>query len=82
MATKRAVRRKPKSKRKWFRASTKTGWRKDMSMAERRRLVLRSHGGSSLSAAQGMQALANVTQDPETKRKAKADAQYFFGRRK
>jgi hypothetical protein len=49
-----------------------------MPIDKRRRLVLKAHGGDKLASARGLLALANVTKDTETKRKADADAKYFF----
>lgn len=57
---------------------TKTGWRKDMPMVKRRSLVLKAHGNDYLASGRAMQALANLSADKETSRKAGADAKYFF----
>jgi len=65
--------RTPKRKR-WFEPGVKMGWEKDMPMAKRRGLVLKAHGGDYLATARALQALANVTTDRETKKKAKAEA--------
>lgn len=73
-------------KRRWFqkvvaqRLATKgpTGWRKKYPPEKRRRIMIRAHDGDILAAARACQALANVTKDPETKRKARADAKYLF----
>lgn len=62
----------------WFDPQVETGWHKDTDRDLRRRKVLQSHNGDDLSAARGLQALANVTTDPETKREARRDAEYFF----
>jgi hypothetical protein len=64
--------------KKWFDPQVETGWSKDMAMKLRRRKVLQSHDGDELAAAQSMQALANVTQDRETRIKAKQDAEHFY----
>lgn len=72
--------------RYWFgpvaakRLATKghTGWRKRDPAENRRRTMIRAHNGDILAAARACQALANVTRDPETKRKARADAKYLF----
>lgn len=61
---------------------TGTGWRKDAPQEERRRDMLRAHGGDALATARALQALANVSQDPATKRAAAADAAYFYKRHK
>jgi len=59
-----------------------TGWRKEDTQAKRRRIVLRSRGGDLLATARGLQALANLTADKDTARKASADAHYFFAQYK
>jgi len=69
--------RTPKGKQ-WFEPQVETGWRKSQSEAVRRVGVLKAHKGDELTSGRAMQALANVTTDKETKRKAKSDAQYFF----
>ncbi|RKX66379.1 MAG: hypothetical protein DRP42_03275 [Tenericutes bacterium] len=79
------------TKRKWFKKAvykrkpnTLGGWHKWQSARTRRRYALASRPrGWSLKtrylfAARALQALANVTQDPETKRVATADAKYFY----
>jgi len=74
------------AKQYWFgpivakRLATKghTGWRKKDPAEKRRRTMIRAHDGDILAAARACQALANVTKDPETKRKAAADAKYLF----
>lgn len=63
---------------KWFDPQVETGWTKGMRMKERRRRVLKAHKGDELAAARSMQALANVTQDQQTRIKAKSDAEHFF----
>lgn len=63
---------------RWFAAGEPLGWRKTDSMAKRRRIALRNRGGDKLATARALQALANVTEDSETRRKAEADAQYFY----
>lgn len=71
------VGRTPESER-WYEPSVETGWKKNMPMAQRRRLVLRAHGGDNLASGRAMQSLANVTTDGATKKAAQADASYFF----
>lgn len=63
---------------RWYDPGVYTGWRKDMSEKQRRKLALKAHGGDMLSTAQGLQALANVSRDKETCKKARQDAQYFY----
>lgn len=74
-------------KRKWFQVVVakrrgagkgSTGWRKKDPAAKRRRAMLKSHNWNYLAAARACQALANVTRDAETKRKARADAKWLF----
>lgn len=81
MARKRN-KRKDNGERQWFQYAVRrhTGWRKTQSATTRRRLALRAHKGDLLATARALQALANVTTDPETKHKAQADADYFFKR--
>ncbi len=67
----------PKVK-KWYEHGKHTGWEKDQSAAVRRKKALTGHKGDDLAAARQLQALANVTGDPATKRLARADAKYFY----
>jgi len=55
-----------------------TGWRADDPAEVRRRRMIEAHFGDVLAAARACQALANVTKDPDTKKKARADAEYLF----
>jgi len=75
---KRKKRRKAKGKKRWFSSKVESGWKKTQPAGTRRRLLLKAHKGSLLSAARSKQALANVTQDEETKEIALADARFFF----
>ena len=70
-----------KSKKKWFNPKGNlAGWKKTQKASTRRRHAIASTPKNlslrerRLKAARKLQALANVTKDPETKRKAKADA--------
>lgn len=63
---------------KFFEAGEPTGWRKEDTQTQRRRVALASRKGKLLPTARALQALSNVTQDAETRRKARADAQYFY----
>ena len=74
-----------KSKKKWFNPKGNlAGWKKTQKASTRRRHAIASTPKNlslrerRLKAARKLQALANVTKDPETRRKAKADADYFF----
>jgi hypothetical protein len=68
----------PKKKIKWFEPGKRLNWSKTDTQAVRRRNALNSRHGSYLRTARALQALANITQDKDTKRKADADAAYFF----
>ncbi len=63
---------------KWYKPKGHSGWKKSQSPEYRRRLVLKAHKHSYLSAGRSMQALANVTKDKPTEKAASADARYFF----
>jgi len=72
------------TKEKWFNPQSHSGWKETQGAEVRRRKVLSSVPKSKskhsryLSAARKIGALCNVTQDPGTKKKACADAQYFY----
>ncbi len=63
---------------RWYHAGKKLGWSKDDSQATRRRNALASRRGNSLKTARALMALANVTRDKETARKARSDALHFY----
>lgn len=63
---------------KFFHPKVHTGWHKSQSITYRRRLALKAHGNDYLATGRALQALANITQDSATERKAKQDANYFF----
>ena len=76
---------------KWFKKAvekrppyTLGGWSKGQSAKTRRRKALASRPKTlslknrRLSAGRALIALANVTKDKPTEKKAKADAKYFF----
>jgi len=71
---------------KWYKPKHHTGWRKDQASDTRRRQLMattdrrKSRDGRYLQAGHRANALANVTQDRETERKARSDARYFYGR--
>ena len=70
-----------KNKVKWFekgKGAKPTGWRKEDTQTQRRRVALTSHKGKLLPTARSLMALSNVTTDAETRRKSRADAQYFY----
>lgn len=62
------------SKEKWFNPRDTIGWHKSKPQATRLRLAVQGKDGDVLAAARALQALANVTQDADTKQKAAADA--------
>jgi hypothetical protein len=70
---------KSKNPAKWFEAGKSLGWHKDDSQQTRRRTALKSRKGNYLKTAKALQSIANINQDKDTSRKAKADAAYFFG---
>ena len=67
---------------KWYQGATEgskpLGWRKSMPQRDRIRIALNARHGNILAAARALNALANVTTDPDTKRKARADASYLY----
>jgi hypothetical protein len=63
---------------KWYQHNVEMNWHKDETAETRRANALKAHKGDELAAARALQALANVTTDPETSRLAKSDADYFF----
>lgn len=71
---------------RWFHPRKETGWRKDQEEETRRRHLMdstdhrRGLHDRRVEAGRRAQALANVTQDGETRRAAEADAGYFFRR--
>lgn len=77
---------KRKRTRKWYQeAKTRHyGWRKEHKQETRIRKLLEAHPGPKckkiLASARAINALANVTRDPETRRKARADAKLLFAR--
>jgi len=81
--------------RKWFQKAVRkgrtknlNGWSKNLPSDLRRARAFRSRPSNwnrrqrLVSAGRALQALANVTQDRETRIKAKADAEYFFRKAK
>lgn len=65
---------------KWYEHNVEMNWHKDEPARVRRARALRAHKGDGLAAARALQALANVTTDPKTRKLAKADADYFFAK--
>jgi len=63
---------------KWFKPRKSSGWKKIYPADKRRKIELKAKNGDYLKAARAKMSLANVTQDKETKRKARADALYFY----
>ena len=71
--------RTPESQR-FYHPKVRTGWSKDLSQKVRIAKVVEAHKGDILASARGLQALANVTTDRETKLKARTDAKVLFKR--
>lgn len=67
---------------KWYKPKVHSGWEKGQSNVQRRRLALKAHKKSYLSAGRSLLALANINSgkkgDKATYLKARADANYFF----
>ena len=63
---------------KFYHHGKPLGWHKDLGQAKRRRAALDSRRGDPLKAGRALNSLANVTTDAETRRKARADAGFFF----
>ena len=76
------VRKTKKRNGKWGQKAlgngNRTGWKKEYGQIKRRKLVLDAHKNDALASARSMQALANISQDVETRRKAGHDAAYFY----
>ena len=62
----------------WFEPGVHTGWEKEQPQLVRRGKVLKAHKGDELASARSMQALANVSTDRDTAKKASEDADYFY----
>ena len=73
---------KPKKKDRWVESGDSLNWSKSSGQAKRREAALASRKGNYLKAARALLSLSNVTQDDETKRKARSDALYFFRQHK
>ena len=72
------VKNKKNNGSKWFTPSNKPlNWSKKDSQSQRRSEALKARKGNLLATARALQALANVTGDSETQRKAEGDAKYF-----
>ena len=73
---------------KWFKPKKHTGWKKDQKPSVRHSHLLsttdkrKSLRKRYLEAGRKALALANVTKDKETRKKARADANYFFNKLK
>jgi len=72
--------------KKWFKPGKHTGWKKEQKASTRRSKLLRATDKRKtmhnryLEAGRKAQALSNVTNDKETEKKAKSDADYFFNK--
>ena len=65
---------------KFYHPKVEMHWHKDQSVEVRRANALKAHNCNELATARALQALANVTTDPETGKLAKTDADYFFAK--
>jgi hypothetical protein len=65
---------------KWYQHNVEMNWHKDEPAEVRRANAFKAHKGDELATARALQALANVTTDPETSKLAKIDADYFFAK--
>lgn len=71
---------------KWYHPKHHTGWRKDQSSETRRGQLMsttdhrKSRDSRYLQAGRRANALANVTRDRVTERKARSDSRYFYSR--
>jgi len=73
---------KTPERERWFAPSISTGWSKLLPQAKRIKLTVQAHKGDLLASARSLRALANVSTDRETKKKASADAAMLFARYK
>jgi len=78
----RGAKGKTPKRERWFEPQVETGWEKSQNQSVRRGKVLKAHNGDYLASGRAMQALANVTTDRETRKKARADAVHFMNRHK
>jgi len=74
----KAKRRKKNNGKKWFKPGEPLNWSKEDSQKRRRINALKSRHGDYLATGRALLALANITKDSETRRKAKSDSEYFF----
>jgi len=65
---------------KWYQHNVEMNWHKDEPAEVRRANALKAHKGDELTTARALQALSNMTTDPETSKLAKTDADYFFAK--
>jgi hypothetical protein len=64
---------------KWFSPSSKPlNWCKKDSQSKRRRYALAARKGDFLATARALQALANITEDNQTRRLSQGDSKYFL----
>ncbi len=68
---------------KWFKPTAhKLNWHADDSERTRRKNALNSRHGSLVKVGHALLGLANVSQNDEVRRKARADSTYFFAKHK
>lgn len=69
---------KKKNVNKWATFGNPTNWHKNDSQTKRRRAVLSSRHGDYLASYRALDQLAKISQDNETARKSRQDANYFL----
>lgn len=67
-----------RKKKKWFKPGWSLGWEQDLNQSIRIERALKSRRGNVLRTARALLALADVIRDPETKHKARTDANKLF----
>lgn len=67
-------------KQKTIRRNNTLNWSKDDGQQTRRNSVLKSKRGNILEAGRALLSLSKRSKDPDVKRKARADALYFFNK--
>ena len=63
---------------KWYSSGKPLNWSKKDSQTTRRREALRARKGDYLATYRALDALAKISADNETARKARSDANYFL----
>jgi hypothetical protein len=63
---------------KFFKAGKPMDWHKTDSQVTRRKNALKAHKGNYLATARALLQISNITQDNQTRIKAKVDSNHFF----